>query len=242
MTACLPNLTFETMYFSDKTPKQESAEGKFYLNFGSEVGKVPLNPAEMYKTRYRKMLNIKLEEGDRPFKCPLCARGFKLRHHLQNHYSVHSGERLYDCDICGKSFMRRGTMQIHRRIHNRDTPYQCTKCLESFMRKDRLLYHKCPGSVAALQDNGQSVPKDYSQSSPSDLSMDYSKSVIDMPLDFPTDYSKLSSDVQKIIAGYTDGSSDVLDIPTDLSKASSPVTETPTDYSKAVSEEPTYVL
>ena len=77
LPACL---TSETMYFSDKTPtpKQESAEGKFYLNFGSNVGKLPLNPAEMYKTRVRKMLNVKLEEGDRPFKCPLCARCFQV--------------------------------------------------------------------------------------------------------------------------------------------------------------------
>lgn len=224
----------------DKTPKQESADGKFYFNFGTEVGKVPLNPAEMYKTRFRKLLNIKLEDGERPYKCPLCARCFKLRHHLQNHYSVHSGERMYDCDICGKSFMRRGTMQIHRRIHNRETPYQCMKCFESFMRKDRLLYHKCPGRVTSLQDDVHDFPKDYSQSS-SDISLDYSKSLLDIP-DLSADYSKLSSDVQKIIAGYTDSASEVQEIPADLSKSSPEVIETPTDCSQSVSEEPTYVL
>ena len=136
--------------------------------------------------------------------------------------------------------MRRGTMQIHRRIHNRDTPYQCPKCFESFMRKDRLLYHKCPGLVTSVQDNGQNISKDYSQSS-SDVSLDYSKSLIDIP-GFPADYSKLSSDVQKIIAGYTEESSEIQDIPADLSKSSPEVIQSPADYSQAVSDEQTYVL
>lgn len=160
--ACLIS---ETMYFSDKTSQQESLDGKLYFNLVNEVGKVPLNPADMYKAKYRKLLNIKLEDGDRPYKCPLCARCFKLRHHLQNHFSVHSGERLYDCDICGKSFMRRGTMQIHRRIHSRETPYQCERCFESFMRRDRLLYHKCPGRSMLDQEEVQDFPTDLSKAS-----------------------------------------------------------------------------
>lgn len=148
--------------FGDEMPNQEPVDGKSLFNLVNEADRLQLNPADIYKAKFRKLLNIKLEEGDRPYKCPLCSRCFKLRHHLQNHFSVHSGERVYECDVCGKSFMRRGTMQIHRRIHTRETPYKCDKCHEAFTRKDRLLYHRCPTRNSW---SSEEFPTDLSQSS-----------------------------------------------------------------------------
>ena len=169
MIACL---TLKTVYFSDEIPQQGCSDDSSYYNVMDEGDNTSINPAEMYKAKVRKLYNIQLEEGERPFKCPTCSRCFKLRHHLQNHFSVHSGQRKYECDVCNKTFMRRGTMQIHRRIHTRDTPYKCEDCQISFTKRDRLIYHKCS---PIMNMEGQEQLDDSQMSDKEEEESDYSQ-------------------------------------------------------------------
>lgn len=129
----------------DTLPNQEHMDRQSFQTLISEAERLQLNPADIYKQRFRKLLNVKLEEGDRPYKCPLCSSCFKLHHHLKNHFSVHSRRGIYKCDLCPKSFTRKSTMKNHRRIHTGDTFYHCAQCQTTFPDPDRLLYHRCPG-------------------------------------------------------------------------------------------------
>lgn len=50
----------------------------------------------------------------RPFHCPVCAKKFKMKHHLTEHMKTHTGLKPYDCLGCGKKFMWRDSFMRHR--------------------------------------------------------------------------------------------------------------------------------
>ncbi|KAI1902370.1 hypothetical protein AGOR_G00044070 [Albula goreensis] len=50
----------------------------------------------------------------RPFHCPVCAKKFKMKHHLTEHMKTHTGLKPYDCHGCGKKFMWRDSFVRHR--------------------------------------------------------------------------------------------------------------------------------
>ncbi|NXQ13237.1 ZNF10 protein, partial [Peucedramus taeniatus] len=41
---------------------------------------------------------------EKPFRCPDCGQGFRLKGHLVTHQRTHTRERPYECGECGKSF------------------------------------------------------------------------------------------------------------------------------------------
>ncbi|KAK2510377.1 hypothetical protein Q9233_017799 [Columba guinea] len=41
----------------------------------------------------------------RPFGCPVCAKKFKMKHHLTEHMKTHTGLKPYACDACAKRFI-----------------------------------------------------------------------------------------------------------------------------------------
>lgn len=58
----------------------------------------------------------------RPFKCDVCDKAFKLKHHLLEHSRLHSGERPYECTTCGKKFRHSGSYSQH--VNNRSKDCQ----------------------------------------------------------------------------------------------------------------------
>ncbi|XP_033938924.1 zinc finger protein 135-like isoform X2 [Pseudochaenichthys georgianus] len=70
---------------------------------------------------------------EKPYACPICGKGYKLKSHIKEHVRTHTGERPYPCFTCGKSFNRSSNMSKHARIqHSESMPFKCMQCSERF--------------------------------------------------------------------------------------------------------------
>ena len=54
---------------------------------------------------------------ERPFKCPICQKGFKRNEHLTRHYVIHSGDKNFSCQVCQKAFSRKDHLNKHTQTH-----------------------------------------------------------------------------------------------------------------------------
>ncbi|XP_071521215.1 uncharacterized protein [Panulirus ornatus] len=81
------------------------------------------------------------DEENKPFKCNLCGKGFKLKGGLMQHERTHSTDRPYICPDCGKLFRQPTHLQQHLRIHTGDKPYDCAFCDKSFRQRTILNQH-----------------------------------------------------------------------------------------------------
>ncbi|XP_067280944.1 zinc finger and BTB domain-containing protein 22 [Pseudorasbora parva] len=62
------------------------------------------------RDRHVKMQHLNL----RPFACPVCAKTFKMKHHLTKHVKTHGGLRPYECAFCGKKIVWRDSFLKHQ--------------------------------------------------------------------------------------------------------------------------------
>ncbi|XP_064204986.1 zinc finger and BTB domain-containing protein 43 isoform X2 [Anguilla rostrata] len=62
------------------------------------------------RDRHVKMQHLNL----RPFACPVCAKTFKMKHHLTKHLKTHGGLRPYECGLCGKKVIWRDSFLRHQ--------------------------------------------------------------------------------------------------------------------------------
>lgn len=62
------------------------------------------------RDRHVKMQHLNL----RPFGCPVCAKTFKMKHHLTKHLKTHGGLRPYECVLCGKKVIWRDSFLRHQ--------------------------------------------------------------------------------------------------------------------------------
>uniref|UniRef100_A0A914S5C1 C2H2-type domain-containing protein n=1 Tax=Parascaris equorum TaxID=6256 RepID=A0A914S5C1_PAREQ len=53
------------------------------------------------------------EKRQRPYKCDVCDKAFKHKHHLTEHKRLHSGEKPFQCDKCLKRFSHSGSYSQH---------------------------------------------------------------------------------------------------------------------------------
>ena len=121
------------------------------------------------QTRFKIHL-IKHENGERPFKCPECEKGFYTKPDLERHclshkpkrylcsqcdYSaalyyglkrhlltVHSGERNFPCPDCGVSFKTKSYLKTHQISHSNIRNYECDFCSKKFKKASQLKIHR----------------------------------------------------------------------------------------------------
>ncbi|PSN51352.1 hypothetical protein C0J52_07913 [Blattella germanica] len=79
-----------------------------------------------------------LHTGSGVSKCQYCGKEFtKLKYHIRKH----TGEGLINCEICSKSFTNSFALKEHRVIHNRQTQILCQQCGKGFNSEKYLQRH-----------------------------------------------------------------------------------------------------
>ncbi|ODM86986.1 Protein glass, partial [Orchesella cincta] len=70
--------------------------------------------------------------GERPFKCQLCHKSFKLAWNVKVHVrSVHENTKSFKCPFCGCGTNRSEYLDNHIRKHIREKPFECHFVKES---------------------------------------------------------------------------------------------------------------
>ena len=79
-----------------------------------------------------------LFHGDRPFKCDICAKSFKVKSSIKVHRKLHTEPKQFKCNLCDKKFSQKGNVDIHMRIHTNEKQkslFKCEICQRSFPSK-----------------------------------------------------------------------------------------------------------
>lgn len=61
------------------------------------------------------------------FKCVVCSKLSKLKHHIKNHVEIHVAGLSYTCSYCGKPFKSKNSLTSHvsrwHRQEKNDSPF-----------------------------------------------------------------------------------------------------------------------
>ncbi|KAI8428971.1 hypothetical protein MSG28_007568 [Choristoneura fumiferana] len=78
---------------------------------------------------------------NKPHKCEVCRKQFKIKSQLINHERTHTGEKPYSCSICSRAFSELSNLRKHERSHTGERPFSCKICKRRFAMKCNLLDH-----------------------------------------------------------------------------------------------------
>uniref|UniRef100_A0A8C8A2M3 C2H2-type domain-containing protein n=1 Tax=Oryzias sinensis TaxID=183150 RepID=A0A8C8A2M3_9TELE len=96
-----------------------------------------------------------LQEGEKPYMCHFCAKGFNHSSSLSRHQRVHSEGKSYTCGHCGKTFTHSSSLYVtihtgkafpNNAFSKQHTPtsekrYRCSQCGKGFNHSSSLSRH-----------------------------------------------------------------------------------------------------
>ncbi|XP_046405127.1 oocyte zinc finger protein XlCOF6-like isoform X2 [Ischnura elegans] len=99
-----------------------------------------------YKTKACLTIHVRNDHRsgaeERPFKCHLCSKAFRLNSILKAHEITHTDLKPFACEVCRKAFNKASNLSTHRKLHsgNRET-FSCKQCNLKTVKKDYYLDH-----------------------------------------------------------------------------------------------------
>ena len=57
------------------------------------------------------------------------------------HVRAHNGEKNFKCEVCAKAFVEKSHLTRHQKIHSDTFDFACTECKFRTKRKDKLKVH-----------------------------------------------------------------------------------------------------
>lgn len=103
-----------------------------------------------FPDRYSYKIHAKTHEGEKCYRCELCAYASISARHLESHMLIHSDQKPFKCQFCEQTFRQKQLLKRHENIyHNPDyvavTPrektHNCPTCDKAFRHKGNLMRH-----------------------------------------------------------------------------------------------------
>ncbi|KAL3876694.1 hypothetical protein ACJMK2_034498 [Sinanodonta woodiana] len=86
-------------------------------------------------------LNELAEQGKSEKKCLICLKTFRHSYNFHRHILKYTNDKPYKCDLCPKKFRIAEGMKRHRSIHFQK-PFDCDGCSRRYETQEKLDYHK----------------------------------------------------------------------------------------------------
>lgn len=81
-------------------------------------------------------------EGQKPYACEQCGKGFDKHQVLKKHRLTHGNDRRYECYMCHESCPDKMALIVHLMNHYGDPVWECEHCLKQFPKIFHLDLHR----------------------------------------------------------------------------------------------------
>ncbi len=102
---------------------------------------------------------------EKPYKCDMCGKQYKLAKYLEGHIISHSIDRLYQCNICGQCFKNPGSIKKHSCLHIAPSKVKiCEFCGKRYRDTHSFINHMITHDVPMANSICQYCGKSYTES------------------------------------------------------------------------------
>ncbi|XP_076825842.1 uncharacterized protein LOC143471291 [Clavelina lepadiformis] len=120
-----------------------------------------------FKAKYKLVNHIRVHTREKPFKCPVCSKGFGRTENLKIHIRTHTGEKPFRCKYlgCDRRFANSSDRKKHSYMHNKGKLYVCKYkgCDRSYTHpsslRKHIRMHKANGDVMSSNNSPIIFPR-----------------------------------------------------------------------------------